>query len=298
MRCKYRTILSIDGGGIRGVIPLTILSYIENKFKGIDDEIDLPGWVDVFSGTSTGAIITGALMITDEDNKRIFSSDEILNLYKYRGEQIFNKDTVAVNSKPDNALKLVLENNFGNIVINDITKHFLFASFDLNSNTPFIFTDRMNSYRNVPLSKVMMACSAIPGYLPPVKFGDLELADGILTAKNPSKLALEYARLFYPEDPIVLISLGTGRMPDSHNDAIEKEMNRTHLELEAESNRDDKLIYFRMQPELVEASPNMDDTNTSNINALMNDANKYIESNQQQLNRLFRLMEIRAELPL
>lgn len=294
MQCKYRTILSIDGGGIRGVMPLTILNYIENQFKHIDEDLDLPGWVDLFSGTSTGAIITGALMITDEKNKRIFSSEKILDLYRYRGDQIFNKETVAVNPNPENALKLVLENNFGAIEINDVTKHFLFASFDLNSNTPFIFTDRMNSYRNVPLSKVMMACSAIPGFLPPVKFGNLELADGILTAKNPSKLALEYARLFYPEDPIILISLGTGNLPDTHNDTIEKEMNRTHLELEDEAQRNDKLIYFRMQPELTSATPDMDDTRPENIAALIEDATRYIDANDYQLQRLFKLMSIRA----
>ena len=36
MECKYRVILSIDGGGIRGVVPLKILTYIQEQVSKLD----------------------------------------------------------------------------------------------------------------------------------------------------------------------------------------------------------------------------------------------------------------------
>lgn len=295
MRCKYRTVLAVDGGGIRGVVPLTLLKYIEKTCYEIDPDIDMINWIDVFSGTSTGAIISGALMLRDEKERSIFTPERILQLYLQRGKQIFSRDVSTKSAMPAYPLKLILENNFGEVNISGISKHFLFVSYDLNADSPFIFTDRMDRYRNVSLAKVMMACSAVPGYFPPVELGDKQLADGILTAKNPSKLAYEYAKLYYPDDPIVVISLGTGDLPSDQQDMIEHEMNRVHNEMEALSRVDKKLIYFRFQPQIRHANSMMDDTNAENLNNLMKDANEYIEGNKNVFDRLFKLMSIRAD---
>lgn len=295
MRCKYRTVLAIDGGGIRGIVPLTLLKHIEQTCYAIDPDIDMINWIDVFSGTSTGAIISGALMLRDENERSIFTPDKILDLYLKRGHQIFSREVSMTSAMPAYPLKLILENNFGEVNIDAISKHFLFVSYDMNADSPFIFTDRMDMYRNLSLAKIMMACSAVPGYFPPVQLGDKQLADGILTAKNPSKLAYEYAKMYYPNDPIVVISLGTGELPVEQHDMIELEMHRVHKEMETLSKVDKNLLYFRFQPDLEDANHMMDDTSDQNLQNLISDAQKYIANNGQAFERLFKLMTIKAD---
>jgi len=294
MNCKYKVILSIDGGGIRGIIPLVILRHIEAAFAQQTQVGQLPQLIDVFSGTSTGAIISCALMLRDENGNCIHDVNNILDLYTSRGKQIFNKDiSVRNRSYP---LKMVLENNFGKYSINDINKHFLFLSYDIENHCPFMFTNSMESYRNTTLSDVMMACSAIPAYFPSVKMGDMELVDGILAAKNPSKYALEYTQTHYPADPILLISIGTGNLSPENKDAHELEMELVDRQLEDMSCQTSKLIYFRFQPDLKRANDSMDDTSSENIQNLMQDGQDYVDEYAAKFDRLFSLMKIRNKV--
>ena len=294
MQCKYRVIVSIDGGGIRGILPIVILDHIEKKLKEYFDIDSLQNCVDLYSGTSTGAIIGSALMMQDENRNFLYSIEKIKHLYLRRGPQIFNRTLAKTTSNSIPPLEMVLENNFGDFNIKSIRKHFLFLSYDLNSERPFMFTDKMERFRDVPLSKILMACTAVPGLFTPVKFGELELADGVIAAKNPAKLAYEYTKMFYPNDPIILLSLGTGKMPVTQHDLIEEEMESTHNNLKETSSTDPNLIYFRFQPELKQASHEMDNTDPKNINALENDAKKYITENKSMFESLYNLLEIKV----
>jgi uncharacterized protein len=296
MQCKYRVVLSIDGGGIRGILPLAILSHLQHGFRQIDADLDLPNWIDVFSGTSTGAIIAASLMLKDRKGKSIHTPESVLDLYKFRGKQIFNKTIEKSAHHKAYPLERVLELNFQDRVIDDINKHFLFLSYDMNANEPFYFKDTMPRMRDLPMYKMLMACCAVPGLFPPVKVGRLDLADGMLSAKNPSQLALNYAKMFYPEDPIVLISLGTGALPEEHHDSIERQMMQVEQELNDRKQFDHKLLYFRFQPKLNHGNPDIDDTSNENIQALLTDAKDFIQENQNRFDRLFSLMRIKAEL--
>ena len=295
MQCKYRVILSIDGGGIRGVVPLKILSYIQNQVSQMDNSIDVSSWVDVFSASSTGSIIGGALMLRDDNGRAKFTPQEMLDLYQKRGLQIFSKN---IGLDPENSvypLSFVLNHFFGGINIEHIQKHFLFVSYDLNSDSQYLFTDTADRFRSLPLSKVMIACSAFPGVFPPLNLGNLLLADGIVAAKNPSELAYNYARMFYPQDPIILISIGTGQSESKEMDIIDKEMEVVHKNLTQISHDDSNLLYYRFQPILNNPPDQEGDASETNINALLNDTSTYIESNQNEFKRLFALMRIKVE---
>jgi patatin-like phospholipase/acyl hydrolase len=63
-----KIILSIDGGGMRGVIPAAILVYLENKIQEIteDPRLRIGNVVDFVAGTSTGSIIGALMLIPDE----------------------------------------------------------------------------------------------------------------------------------------------------------------------------------------------------------------------------------------
>lgn len=282
---KLRIVISIDGGGIRGILPLMILSEINqltvrNRLcRNINEAISLS------SGTSTGAIIAAAMMLKKE-NKYAFLPENILNLYVARGPQIFTP--VTEDSKRDFAFKLILENTFGHVTLKDLSNRFAFVSFDENHEKPFVFSNLKEELRDVSLAKALLACSAIPSYFPAVKLGSYSLSDGIRTAKNPAKIALDHARSFYPEDAFLLISLGTGNLRDTLQDEIEREVLNVHNQLKEEANVSEDLIYYRFQPNMHKANHDMDDASPENIEKLIQDGEAYISTNKEKFDNLIK----------
>lgn len=80
---RPKKILTLDGGGIRGILTLGMLKKIETIVREKDKNLVLGDYYDLISGTSTGAIIASALAIGK-------SVDEIIQLYKSLGEEIFD----------------------------------------------------------------------------------------------------------------------------------------------------------------------------------------------------------------
>jgi 2-haloacid dehalogenase len=81
-------ILSLDGGGMRGVIPATILGHIDSLFHELGDKRPLHAHFDLIAGTSTGGLIACALSNPNEIN---LETREIVNLYLDHGPSIFPK---------------------------------------------------------------------------------------------------------------------------------------------------------------------------------------------------------------
>ena len=90
------TILSIDGGGIRGLIPAKILEYLESELQRIDGpNARLADYFDYIVGTSTGALLTTMLAAPNKDNRPLFTANEIIDLYLKEGVGIFRNDHKA-----------------------------------------------------------------------------------------------------------------------------------------------------------------------------------------------------------
>ncbi len=277
---KIKIILSIDGGGIRGILPLTVLDYLNKKIVKNGIATSINDATNLFAGTSTGAIITSSLMLRNETDY-LFRPSDLLSLYASRGPQIFDKGRGE--NRNEYPLKLILDNNFGSITMNDLHKCFVFVSYDERSKKPFVFSSRLEQYRNVPLSKVLLACSAVPAYFPAVELGPYYLSDGIQTAKNPSRLAYDHAKAYYPDSLVFMLSLGTGKLPESMQDEVEKQVKETHEDLTLLSQSCDDFIYHRIEPELNRANPAMDDTSKDNIQALIEDGNEFVQKNKTAL---------------
>jgi len=291
--CGYKIVLSIDGGGIRGIIPLIMLDHIEQNLKDIGKPFVIPELVDLFAGTSTGTVISGALMLKNPDNSMKFSVRSILDMYMYRGKQIFNKQSGASSHRYVYPFRLVLDSNFGDLKLSDLSHNFLFLSYDLIENKPYLFKKEETSQSNTFLSEAMMACSAVPGYFPPIKYGDKELADGMLTAKNPAYYAYEYARTLYPNDKLLLVSLGTGKCTKTKPDWIDEEVTYTENRLKQQSLIDSNLYYIRLQPDLILANDSIDDTSEENIEGLVHDSVNYLSAAGEKFDRLFDLVKIK-----
>lgn len=286
---RLKVILSIDGGGIRGILPLQVLNYLDTAIRKNNISETINEAISLMAGTSTGAIISSALMLEQNQNY-LFSPKDLLNLYENRGPQIFQKDR----PNNENPLKLILENNFGSIRMSDLRKCFVFASYDERTKSPFLFTSRMEHYRNVSLSKVLLACSAVPEYFQPVELGGHLLSDGIQTAKNPSLFAYQHAKAYYPNDLFLLLSIGTGKLPLSMYDDIERKTDETHQQLLELSMKEDNLIYYRVQPEIKNANPEMDDTSSENIKALLDDGKIYVANERNYLDAIVNEWKIYA----
>lgn len=212
-------ILSIDGGGIRGIVPAIVLERLNKS---------LPGWLDdvsLVAGTSTGGLLALALA-------RGLEPGEIRKFYEEKGPRIFAdswldniRDMGKVLGAQYDSAALVreLKTIFGNTTLGDLDKRVLVASFDLDGHShdprkrmwkPKLFHNfpGRDSDRRERAYKVGAYTCAAPTYFPSVD----GFIDGGVYANNPSMCALaqsQDARSVRPTPrtkDVVLLSLGTG----------------------------------------------------------------------------------------
>ena len=276
-----RLIISIDGGGIRGILPLKIIDYIDEQIRLVNVKCSFNSLTDMVAGTSTGALISAALILEDDKGTPRFTANDLLILYSNRGPQIFSKDR-PTNESP---FKVVLESSFGDMKLKDLKKQFLFVSYDERGEQPFVFSDTECQYRDVNVVKALMASSAIRPHFQPIELNGKLLSDGIVTAKNPAEIAYRHAKLNFPDDILVLLSFGTGALPLNVWDEVEHEVKRVHEKLENLAINNWQFIYHRFEPELKRAKVDMDDTSAQNINALLDAADQYIQANKGRIDK-------------
>ena len=276
-----RLIISIDGGGIRGILPLKIIDYIDEQIRLVNVKCSFNSLTDMVAGTSTGALISAALILEDDKGTPRFTANDLLILYSNRGPQIFSKDR-PTNESP---FKVVLESSFGDMKLKDLQKHFLFVSYDERGEQPFVFSDTECHYRDVNVVKALMASCAIRPHFQPIELNGKLLSDGIVTAKNPAEIAYRHAKLNFPDDILVLLSFGTGALPLNVWDEVEHEVKRVHEKLEDLAINNWQFIYHRFEPELKRAKVDMDDTSAQNINALLDAADQYIQANKGRIDK-------------
>ncbi|KAI7736450.1 hypothetical protein M8C21_011845 [Ambrosia artemisiifolia] len=88
------TILSIDGGGVRGIIPGVILEFLETELQKLDGEnARLADYFDVIAGTSTGGIVTAMLTTPNEEGRPVFSAKDVKEFYRKHCPKIFPHDS-------------------------------------------------------------------------------------------------------------------------------------------------------------------------------------------------------------
>ena len=84
------TVLSIDGGGVRGIIPGTILAFLEAKLQELDGpDARVADYFDVVAGTSTGGLVTAMLTAPDKEGRPLFKAKDINDFYLRHSPKIF-----------------------------------------------------------------------------------------------------------------------------------------------------------------------------------------------------------------
>lgn len=210
-------ILSIDGGGIRGVFPAAFLAEVEKRFLG---GASIANHFDMIAGTSTGGIIALALA-------QGMTAQQVLNIYIERGERIFppavgfGKLSRALRwvFKPKHdqaALKEELLRIFGDKVLDDAGNRLVIPNFEGRHGEPFLYkTPHHPDYqkdRHKKFAHVALHTTAAPSYYPGVEDDGYIMIDGGIWANNPVMNALVDALACFDiaREDVRILSLGTG----------------------------------------------------------------------------------------
>ncbi|KAL9177067.1 hypothetical protein ABFS82_01G034400 [Erythranthe guttata] len=242
------TILSIDGGGIRGIIPAKILEFLESELQKLDGEnARIADYFDVIAGTSTGGLVTCMLTAPDANNRPLYAAKDITPFYVKNGPKIFPQlwgffgaieSTAAQLGGPKyngKYLHKLIRDNLGQTRLTQTLTNVVIPTFDIKNLHPTIFSSyevKNMAYMNALLSDICIGTSAAPTYFPAHHFTnadasgqsrDFNLIDGGVAANNPTLVAVrevtkEIMRKnpdFFPIQPfdyrrLLVISLGTG----------------------------------------------------------------------------------------
>ena len=301
-------VLSIDGGGIRGIIPALVLAELERLAGRRTFEL-----FDLIAGTSTGGILACALCAPDP-----LPAAQIVGLYAERGPEIFDRsvwqrirsaDGLLDEKYDAGALDRVLDRFLGGKQLAETRPDLIVPTYDMSGPGPYFFKSRKARERpteDFPLTVVARATSAAPTYFEPLPVRERALVDGGVFAVNPAMTAFAEALRFEPGADVVLLSLGTGERTrkrrfadvddwglvewarpildvvfDGSSDAVDYQVRHV---LGEES-------YWRLQVELTRASDDLDDASPENLRRLREHAEELIASDSAKLDSAVAALE-------
>ena len=238
---KKVRILSLDGGGIRGIIPATILKYVEEYLQQKAPGTTIADHFDFIAGTSTGGILTCIYLAPQEGNKSKarFTATEALDFYVKEGYNIFNASKISnwkrlwgilnATKYSPKCIEDLFKTKFGDIFIDELMKPCLITTYDMVNKAAVFFTSLDNTKRKkFYVRDVTRSTSAAPTYFPPAQINnyaidaevtDMINLDGGVFANNPlmcayaevRKLDFETRENKHPTiDSMYILSLGTG----------------------------------------------------------------------------------------
>lgn len=309
-------VLSIDGGGIRGIIPALVLAEIELKAERPACEL-----FDLIAGTSAGGIVALGVTVPGQDGKPLHSAEELADFFVTDGPKIFSRSLLRTIETVDglleekysaSGLEAALKDNLGDAPLSEALSDVLITSYDIQGHEPFFFKSlqaREGLARNYPMRVVARATSAAPTYfepehvIPPVVLpgepSDYALVDGGTFANNPALCAYAEAMRDHPGTDILVVSLGTGRLTESipfskagHWGLVEWARPLLGVIMDGSSAAIDYQLdqllgrdvrHFRFQAVLEGVSDSLDEASNANIEGLRGLAEKLIKESAAQI---------------
>lgn len=307
-------VLSIDGGGIRAVIPIMVLARIEGITNRPASEL-----FDLMAGTSIGGTLAMALATPDEHGRPRWRAEELLRVVTEHRKAVFHRSAakrmtalggVLHEKYPTVGFAALARKLFGDRVLGDVTTNVLVPSYSIEERRPLFFKSgapEREAGLDVPLRLAAVAAAAAPTFFEPVKLetgGDGEyqaLIDGGVFANNPAMCAYAEACRSDPEATMTMLSIGTGALTkrlkyedarewglahwarpllevtfDGVNHAIDYQLR--HLLPERH--------YVRLQPELDERQSHLDDPSDDNMRLLQITGERLIEHHEDEIDRI------------
>jgi predicted acylesterase/phospholipase RssA len=300
-------VLSIDGGGIRGLIPALVLAELERRADRQTFEL-----FDLIAGTSTGGILACGLCAPDP-----LPASRLVALYEEEGPEIFDRsifqrirsaDGLLDEKYDSTALDGTLERFLGDKQLRQTRPDLIVPAYDAAEPGPYFFKTtnaRESAEEDFPLSVVARATSAAPTYFEPSAVDGRALIDGGVFAVNPAISAFAEVSRSEPGAEVVLLSLGTGQRTrrrtyaqiqdwgllewprplldmvfDGISDAVDYQLR--HLLAEGR--------YWRLQVELTEASDALDDASEENLRRLRRHAAELIAARSDDIDAVLELL--------
>jgi patatin-like phospholipase/acyl hydrolase len=305
-------VLSIDGGGIRGLIPALVLAEVERRTGRRIAEM-----FDLIAGTSTGAILACGLACRGPDGAPAHTAEELAELYVTEGPKIFDPSLVKqvtslgglIDERYDDAaLNDALATYLGDARLKDVLTDVFVTAYDIQDRFAFFFRSsraRTDDEYDFSLAEAARASSAAPTYFEPVAVTDAAgartypLIDGGVYAVNPAMCAyVEVADA--PTELEVLASLGTGAQTKAYElDDVKGwgqiEWVRPLLDIMFDGVADTVDFqaatlagerYMRFQADLRYASDALDDASPANLRRLEGDAERLIAERTDDIETL------------
>lgn len=307
---KYR-ILSLDGGGIRGLISAVWLDRLEQKTGS-----PLKYHFDLIAGTSTGSILACAIAMG-------MSAGDIVDLYLEHAGTIFpgrasrtwSRTRRLLSQGPSapkydgKGLQQVLQKVFKkkgrNILFGQLSvKPVLVFSYDTLNRQSIVFKNNKHEHMQIPVYQICQASCSAPTFFPAqvIRLGkaNIPLIDGGVVANNPAACAIAEAirinkrrrRMNRCEvTDFVVASFGTGEATRSISiseaqewGALEWAIPIIDVLFDGSTDAVDYIVrqvidedkYFRLQCRLEQAFDDMDNAERSNLNALIAVAQNYL----------------------
>lgn len=315
-------LLTIDGGGVRGLVALEILKKIEEEAGQPIHEL-----FDYVCGVSTGAIL--AVLIGVHRS----SLDDCEKLYRRLSTQIFTQTTFRgatglfmKNSYYDSdAWTEILKENMGEMSLIETARNLdtpkmclvatsantnrIQAHLFRNYNLPYRVTGHYQGSSLPKLWEAVRASAAAPGYFSEYRVGDLILLDGGLFVNNPTAIALHEAKQLWPEaDLQCVLSVGTGRhepiattsessinwgtrIRTILNSATDTEGVHTTMHDLLPGN-----VYFRFNPYLSDEI-GLDEIAADRLAMMMEDTSLYLRKNEAKIEEAVRAL-VKSKNPL
>lgn len=228
-------ILSIDGGGMKGIISAIVLQRLEELLRiySKNENAVISDYFDLIGGTSTGAIITALLLTPDDCGNAKYSASDIVSLYKEHGKEIFKKRTLyplntmfglfgsRYTSKP---FEKLLSQYFKDLTLSDMRKDCLCTSYNTSNHKAVFFSTLSNKgweKENYLMKDIVLASTAAPTYFPPKQIYNENCPnncyiDGGVIANNPALcLLVESMKMPHHTEikDTMLLSIGNASNP-------------------------------------------------------------------------------------
>jgi patatin-like phospholipase/acyl hydrolase len=231
---SIKRILSIDGGGIRGIIPALVLVELERilQIKTNNPKARIVDYFDLFAATSSGAILTSILLFPDESGQKPkYSAKDAVDLYIIHGGKIFQTNFlyrflakfgfISEKYTPKN-MEAIFAEYFGDVKISQLLKPCLITAYNIELRKAHFFRQQVakqkGDTKDFYVKDACRATSAAPSYFRPAEIFSISntrypLIDGGIVANDPVLTAvIEAARLSDTNNPAdkVILSLGSG----------------------------------------------------------------------------------------
>lgn len=241
---KRMRMLSVDGGGIRGLIPAAILVEVEAILRQREGpDARLADYFDLFAGTSTGGIIAGLMILPDRSPVK--TTQDIVDFYLKQGPVLFRSSvgekllrgggltderysSAGFNQALDETIG-VSDGSSPEMMLSELTKPTVITTFNATTGRPYFFKAHRAGVDGLDFSvrSVALATAAAPTYFEAANvesdqgpFGSC--VDGGVFANNPAMCAYAEARghFGYGAKDMAILSLGTGKSVKkySHDD--------------------------------------------------------------------------------